>query len=57
MGYGASWEELVPRQPSSTVPSTQQAADRNVTCPLEDILHCQSGEKGLHAEDSHVPDV
>ena len=26
MGYGASWEELVPRQPSTTVLSTQQAA-------------------------------
>lgn len=23
MGYGASWEELVPKQPSTTVPSRQ----------------------------------
>lgn len=26
MGYGADWEELIPKQPSTTVPSAQQAA-------------------------------
>lgn len=26
VGYGASWEELIPKQPSTTVPSAQQAA-------------------------------
>lgn len=31
--------------------------NRNVTCPLEDISHCESGGKGLHVEESHVPDV
>lgn len=36
-------------------PGISFKANRNVSCPLEDVLHCHRGGKGIPVEQSHIP--
>lgn len=36
-------------------PGISFKANRNVSCPLEDVLHCHRDGKGIPVEQSHIP--